>query len=54
MSATFGLNYFFVFPLYADIFCCSSNNKCPDSVCHMKIDNPKQTARRYNVDATVM
>lgn len=35
--------------------CCSgSNNKCPDSVCHVKIDSPKPTARWHNVDITVM
>lgn len=35
-------------------FCCSSNNECPDSACHMKTDTPVQTSRQFNVEITVM
>lgn len=44
-SATFGLNYFFCISSVCWHFCCSSNKKCPDSVCHIKIDAPEQTAK---------
>lgn len=53
LSATFGLNYFFfVHFLCMLAFCCSRNNKYPDSVCRIKVD-PLLNRRRHE-DVTVM
>lgn len=47
--------FFFAFPLYADVFYCSTNRECPDYVCHRKIVALKQTAQlRSNSDAALM